>query len=121
MRNTLAIRLLVLLFSFPAPNIPAFALNELKNVQLKKFIRTASYLPYFISWVIAANIFMTFLARGGIINDILIGLHLIDKRIAFFQNGPYFWWIIALANTWKNVGYNAIIYLSAISGIDQQL
>lgn len=58
MRNTLAIRLLVLLFSFPAPNIPAFALKELKNVQLKKFIRTASYLPYLISWVIAANSFL---------------------------------------------------------------
>jgi putative aldouronate transport system permease protein len=121
LRNTLATSLLTLLFSFPAPIILAVLLNEVKHDRVKKFIQTASYLPYFISWVIAANIFMTFLARGGIINDILIGLHLTDTRIAFFQNGPYFWWIIALANTWKNVGYNAIIYLSAISGIDQQL
>ena len=96
-------------------------LNELKNVRLKKFIQTASYLPYFISWVIAANIFLTFLSGGGIVNDLLLGLGLTSERILFFQHGPYFWWIIAIANTWKGIGYNAIIYLSAISGIDEQL
>ena len=121
MRNTLFTSLLTLLFSFPAPIILAVLLNEVRHVRIKKFVQTASYLPYFISWVIAANIFMTFLARGGIINDILVSLHLINERILFFQVGPYFWWIIALANTWKGIGYNAIIYLSAISGIDQQL
>ena len=121
MRNTLATSVLTLLFSFPAPIILAVMLNELKNVQLKKFIQTASYLPYFISWVIAANIFLTFLSGGGIVNDLLISLGLIKERILFFQHGPYFWWIIAIANTWKGIGYNAIIYLSAISGIDEQL
>lgn len=121
MRNTLATSLLTLLFSFPAPIILAVLLNEVKNVKIKKFIQTASYLPYFISWVIAANIFLTFLSGGGLVNDLLLALGLIDERILFFQHGPYFWWIIAIANTWKNVGYNAIIYLSAISGIDQQL
>ena len=121
MRNTLATSLLTLLFSFPAPIILAVMLNELKSIRLKKFIQTASYLPYFISWVIAANIFLTFLAGNGLINDILIGLGLTQERILFFQHGPYFWWIMAIANTWKGMGYNAIIYLSAISGIDQQL
>ncbi len=121
MRNTLMTSFLTLLFSFPAPIILAVLLNEVKSVRIKKFVQTASYLPYFISWVIAANIFMTFLARGGIINDILVGLHLVKERVAFFQHGPYFWWIIAIANTWKGIGYNAIVYLSAISGIDQQL
>ena len=121
MRNTLATSLLTLLFSFPAPIILAVMLNELKNVRLKKFIQTASYLPYFISWVIAANIFLTFLSGGGIVNDLLLGLGLTSERILFFQHGPYFWWIIAIANTWKGIGYNAIIYLSAISGIDEQL
>lgn len=121
MRNTLATSLLTLLFSFPGPIILAILLNELKNVKLKKFIQTASYLPYFISWVIASNIFLTFLSGGGLINDLLMKLGLINQRILFFQNGPYFWWIVAIANTWKGIGYNAIIYLSAISGIDQQL
>ena len=121
MRNTLATSLLTLLFSFPAPIILAIFLNEVQNKKIKSFVQTASYLPYFISWVIAANIFMTFLANNGIINDILIGLGLTNERILFFQNGKYFWWIIAFANTWKGMGYNAIIYLSAVSGIDQQL
>lgn len=121
MRNTLATSLLTLLFSFPAPILLAVLLNEVKNLKVKKFVQTASYLPYFISWVIASNIFMTFLAGNGVINDILIALGLIEERILFFQHGPYFWWIIAIANTWKGIGYNAIIYLSTISGVEQQL
>ncbi len=121
MRNTLATSVLTLLFSFPAPILLAVLLNEVRRIRLKKVIQTASYLPYFISWVIASNIFITFLSGNGIINDLLLALGVIDKRVLFFQNGPYFWWIIALANTWKGMGYNAIIYLAAISGIDQQL
>ena len=121
MRNTLATSLLTLLFSFPAPIIKAVLLNEVQHAKTKKFIQTASYLPYFISWVIAANIFMTFLSGDGVINNILVALHIVDEPVLFFQKGPYFWWIIAIANTWKNMGYTAIIYLSSISGIDQQL
>lgn len=121
MRNTLATSLLTLLFSFPAPIIIAVLLNEVRNAKVKKFVQTASYLPYFISWVIAANIFMTFLSGNGVINDLLRALHIIDEPILFLQKGTYFWWIIAIANTWKNMGYNAIIYLAAISGIDQQM
>lgn len=89
-------------------------------MRMKKFVQTASYLPYFISWVIAANIFLTFLSGDGVVNDILQFLHFTDEDILFFQKGPYFWWIIAIANTWKVMGYNAIIYLAAISGIDQE-
>ena len=121
MRNTLATSILTLLFSFPAPIILAIFLNEVRHAQVKKFIQTASYLPYFISWVIAANIFLTFLSRDGLVNDLLMALHLTKERILFFQHGTYFWWIMAFANTWKTMGYNAIIYLSAISGIDEQL
>lgn len=121
MRNTLATSLLTLLFSFPAPILIAVFLNEVKNVKVKKFVQTASYLPYFISWVIASNIFLTFLSGSGVINDILVALHIVEEPVLFFQNGKYFWWIIAFANTWKNMGYNAIIYLASISGIDQGL
>lgn len=120
MRNTLAMSLLTLLFSFPAPIILALALNEVKCMWAKKFVQTASYLPYFISWVVAANIFITMLSGNGFINDMLRGLGIIDQPILFFQEGPYFWWILAIANTWKVMGYNAIIYLAAISGIDQE-
>ena len=121
MRNTLATSLLTLLFSFPLPIILAICLNEVKNEKVKKFVQTSSYIPYFISWVIAANIFLTFLSSDGVINHLLQFLGLTDKEILFFQHGPYFWWIIAIANAWKVLGYNAIIYMAAISGISQDM
>lgn len=121
MRNTLVTSLLTLLFSFPLPIVLAVLLNEVKNKKVKSFVQTATYLPYFISWVIAANIFMTFLSSDGLINNLLEGLHLIDEPISFFQHGPYFWFILAIANAWKGMGYNAIIYLAAISGIDEEM
>lgn len=121
MRNTLVTSLLTLLFSFPLPIILALLLNEVKHPKIKSFVQTATYLPYFISWVIAANIFMTFLSSSGLINELLQALHLTSEPISFFQHGPWFWFILAIANAWKGMGYNAIIYLSAISGIDQDM
>lgn len=121
MRNTLATSLVTILLSFPLPIILAVFLNEVKNKKVKSFIQTTTYLPYFISWVIAANIFITFLSSDGLINNILMGLGITDHEIMFFQHGPYFWWIIAIANAWKAMGYNAIIYLAAISGISQDM
>lgn len=121
MRNTLATSLLTLLFSFPAPIIIAVCLNEVRSIGGKKFVQTASYLPYFISWVIAANIFLTLLSSDGAVNSLLKFLNITQEPVLFFQKGPWFWWIIALANTWKGMGYNAIIYLAAISGIDPGL
>lgn len=121
MRNTLATSMLTLLFSFPLPILLAILLNEVKNKFGKSFVQTGTYLPYFISWVIVANIFLTFLSSDGLINNILMGLHLVGEPVQFFRNGPYFWWIIAFANAWKGMGYNAIIYLAAISGIEQDM
>lgn len=121
MRNTLAMSVLSLIFSFPVPIAIAVFLNEVRIKWLKKSIQTVSYLPYFISWVIAANIILTFCSGDGIINQVLINMHIISKPILFFQQSQYFWWILALANTWKGIGYNAIIYLAAISGINPEL
>lgn len=85
MRNTLATSLLTLLFSFPLPIILALCLNEVRNQKAKKFVQTASYIPYFISWVIAANIFLTFLSSDGVINNLLKFFGLTDESILFFQ------------------------------------
>lgn len=121
MRNTIASTLLTLLFSFPAPIIIAIAINEAKNAVFKRTVQTVSYLPHFISWVIAANIIVTVLSSDGIVNSLLKWLHLTDKSILFLQEGPYFWWIVALGNTWKEMGYSSIIYLAAISSINTEL
>lgn len=121
MRNTLATSLLTIIFSIPAPIIIALMLNEIKMKRFKKTVQTVSYLPYFISWVVVANIFTLMLSHQGVVNELLIKLHIVDEPVRFFQEGKYFWWIIAVANTWKGMGYNAIIYLSAIAGIDNAI
>ncbi len=121
MRNTLATSLLTIIFSIPAPIIIALMLNEIRMRRFKKVVQTVSYLPYFISWVVVANIFVTLLSQEGVINSICMKIGLIDEPIRYFQNGKYFWWIIAIANTWKGMGYNSIIYLSAITGIDNAI
>ncbi|MCL6459934.1 MAG: ABC transporter permease subunit [Gorillibacterium sp.] len=121
MRNTLASTLITLLFSFPMPILIAIAINEIKSVGFKKTVQTASYLPYFISWVIAANIIVTLLSSDGAINGLLKLLHITNESVLFLQEGKYFWWIVAMGNTWKDMGYSSIMYLAAISAINPEL
>jgi putative aldouronate transport system permease protein len=121
LRNTLAQGMLTLLFLFPAPIILAIAINEVRLRFFKRTIQTISYFPYFISWVIAANIIITMLSSEGPVNQLLMALHLVDKPILFFQNGHMFWGIIGFSNAWKDFGFNAIIYLAAIAGINSEL
>ena len=119
MRNTLVMSTLTLLLGFPLPILIAIFLNEVRTKKLKTTLQTTSYLPYFISWVIAANFMLVMFGANGPVNQILLSLGWTEERILFFQNGRMFWWIIAASNTWKIMGYNAIIYLASISGIPQ--
>ncbi|WP_420832308.1 ABC transporter permease [Paenibacillus humicola] len=121
MRNTLAQSLLSLLLGFPAPIILALAINEVRSGFFKKIFQTISYLPHFISWVIAANIIITLLSSQGLVNKVLMLLHITDEPVAFFQHGHYFWWIIASSNMWKDMGFNAIMYLAGIASINPEL
>lgn len=120
-RNTIVSSLLTLFFAFPAPILIALILNEVKHALFKKTVQTVSYLPHFISWVIAANIIVTLLSSDGIINKILQFLQITDESILFMQEGKYFWFIMAISNTWKDMGYNSIIFLAAISAINPEL
>lgn len=121
MRNTLVSSAMSLAFGFIAPLIFAIILNECRNRIFKKWVQTASYVPYFVSWVIAANMIVSMLSTTGLLNQFLIALGLIDSGIPFLTEGKNFWLIIALSNTWKEMGYNAIIYLAAITAIDTGL
>jgi len=121
LRNTLAISGLNIIFGFPAPIILALLLNELRNKHFKKIVQTVSYLPNFISWVVAASLIFSLLGSEGIINQLILDLGLAEESIGFLSTGSYFWWIITIANIWKSVGWSAIIYLSAIAGIDEEL
>ena len=121
MRNTLAISGLNILFGFPAPIILALLLNELQNRHFKKVVQTVSYLPNFISWVVAASLIFTLFGSEGVINRLIQDMGLTEEPVGFLSTGKYFWWLITMANIWKGVGWSAIIYLSAMAGIDREL
>lgn len=122
MRNTLGMSILGLIFGFTIPIIFALLLNEIKGTRFKRSVQTISYLPHFVSWVVAASIVTTMLSRSGIVNDVLIKLGIVHvgKEIAFMEKPTWFWMIVTLSDVWKETGWNAIIYLAAITGIDQE-
>lgn len=117
-RNTLAMGVLNLVTSFIMAIVFAILLNEITSKIWKKSVQTISYLPHFLSWIIVTGIMHDALSTTGIINEILMKLHLINTEINFFAHQKYFWPIVAFANLWKETGWNAIIYLAAITAID---
>lgn len=121
LRNTIMLNGLALVFSFPAPIILALFLNELKNVQFKKTVQTISYLPHFLSWVIFGGIVIEMLMPGGVISATLYKLGLIAEPINFMAKGEYFYGIYTVINIIKTVGFGSILYVAAITGIDQEL
>lgn len=122
MRNTLGMSLLDLIIGFPIPIIFALLLNEIKNEHFKRTVQTVSYLPHFVSWVVVASIISKILSpQGGAVNELLMALGIIKRPIQFLAIPQLFWWIVTFATIWKEMGWNSIIYLAAISGIDPQL
>ena len=117
-RNTLAMGVLNLVTTFLMAIIFAILLNEVRNMFGKKFVQTVSYLPHFLSWIVVTGILHDALSSTGIINEMLVNLGILNSPINFFANPGYFWPIVAFANVWKETGWNAIIYLAAITSID---
>jgi len=120
LRNTLAQSVINLVLGFVTAIGLAVLINELTNLKFKRVVQTISYLPHFLSWVVAAALVSSILSVDGVINDILMGLNIIDDEILWLGIGEYFWGILGASEVWKNVGWNTIIYLAAISMIDQE-
>ncbi|QQZ61072.1 sugar ABC transporter permease [Paenibacillus sonchi] len=118
LRNTLVMSTIQLVLGFVTAITLALLLNELKNLIFKRVVQTVSYLPHFISWVVASSIVLTVLSPDGIINLLLTKLHLLDKPELWMGKGNYFWGILGVTQVWKDVGWNTIIYLAAITSID---
>ncbi len=117
-RNTVALSILKLIFTFPLPILFALMVNEIRNVKFKKLLQTCSYLPHFISWVIISSISYQFLSQSGIINTVLGMLHL-SEPIKFLTDAGLFWGVAVFLDVWKEMGWWAIIFLAAIVGISQ--
>ena len=119
LRNTIAISVLNLIFGFPAPIIFALLLNEVNNKIFKKTLQTVSYLPYFISLVIVCGLVADFTASDGPITELIVSLG--GERMNYLGQPEYFRPIYILSDMWQGIGFSSIIYLAALSGIDQEL
>ena len=121
MRNNLVMGALRVFIGFPIPIIFAVMLNELRSVKFKKATQTISYLPHFISWAVAATLMFDFFAlENGAVNEVLLLLRVIDEPIFFFGNSRYFWGIFIGTHIWKQLGWDAIIFVAAITSIDTE-
>lgn len=120
-RNTFAMGALNLVTSTVMAILFAVLLNEIRSTIAKKTVQTISYLPHFLSWIVVTGILHDSLSSTGIINDLLMRAGIVDQAINFFAYPEFFWPIVAFANCWKETGWNAIIYLSAITAIDPSL
>ena len=121
LRNTLAMSTLGITIGFICPILFAFMLSEIGHIKTKKFVQTASYLPHFISWVVAGSMIKSILGADGVLNDLLISLGFNKDKIMFLQTPDWYWSIYTVANIWKGLGWSTIIYLSAMSGVDEEL
>ncbi|WP_336772478.1 ABC transporter permease [Paenibacillus sp. MMO-58] len=121
-KNTLGINLIGSLVGIPVTIIFALLLNEIVGTKFKSAIQTITYLPHFLSWVIYGGLYITLLnPQEGIINYLLVHLHLVNEPLQFLSDPSYFWGLAIVTNLLKDLGWGAILYLAAMSGVDQSL
>ena len=119
--NTLGLNLLRLAVCFPAGIIFAIMLNEMRSVKFKRIAQTLSYLPHFLSWVIVAGIMLNWMGESGLLTQLFVAAGLVSAPRNLLGSPDGFWRILVSAELWKELGWSAIIYIAAISGIDQNL
>ncbi len=131
--NTIALSVLHIVWLFPLAILLALFINELQSIKFKKVVQTVSYLPHFVSVAAIAGMLTMFLSsqgtpagsesymNEGIINQFLLKLGLIDKGISFLDRTEYFRTIYIASDVWQGIGWSAIVYIAALSGVDQEL
>lgn len=119
MTNTLRISITALITTFPAPIILALLLNEVKSNGYKRVVQSVTYMPHFVSLVVICGMIKTFTMDTGIINTILSYFGF--ERTSLLLHPQYFVPIYVISEIWTLIGWNSIVYLAALSGIDQQL
>jgi putative aldouronate transport system permease protein len=121
-QNTLLTSVLKITTGFISAILLAVMLNEVRRIGFKRTVQTISYLPFFVSWVVAVNIvYLALSPSDGIVNVLLLKTGIVKDPIPFMGKPNYFYGVVALSNVWKNVGWNAIIYLAAMTAIDPEL
>ena len=120
LKNTFAMSTITLTTSW-LPMFFAIFMNELKCVPFRKFVQTVTTLPNFISWVLVYSVAYSIFNSTGMMNTLLMNLGLITEPILFLQSSEHVWLTQWLWLTWKNLGWAAIMYIAAISSIDDEL
>ena len=119
LKNTLIINGMKILILFPVPIITAIMLNEIRSAMYKKVLQTTIYIPYLFSWVMIFGIFYSLLGSYGMLNTLIVKLG--GTRIRFFTSTDTFRGLLVFTEGWRETGYNAVIYLAAIVGVDTTL
>ena len=118
-KNTIVLNVVNLIITFPAPIILALLLNEISSSKYKRVVQTVTYLPHFLSTVVVVGMMTSMFNSTGIVNRLLGQLGI--GPIAFLNEAQYFRPMYIGSNIWQNVGWDAIIFLSALSGLDMAL
>ena len=119
LRNTLLISLYGIIFSFPAPILLALLMNEMHSRWYKRTVQTITYMPYFISMIVICGMLMDFLKMDGVITTILAVLGMPNEN--YLMKPEAFRTIYVASDIWQNCGWTSIIYMAALSSIDQEL
>ncbi|MBQ3797680.1 MAG: sugar ABC transporter permease [Butyrivibrio sp.] len=120
LKNTFAMSGITLGTSW-LPMLFAVFLNEIRGVKFRKFVQTVTTLPNFVSWVMVYSIAFSLFNSTGMLNSLLMKLGLIDAPVLFLQSSNHVWFTQWLWLTWKNLGWAAIMYIAAISSIDDEM
>ena len=120
MKNTFALSFLGIATSF-LPVLFAVFLNEMRCKWCKSIVQTITTVPNFISWTLVYAIAFALFSTNGMVNSLLMRLKVIETAIKFLDSNEHVWLSMILWSMWKGMGWNAIMYLAAISGIDQEL
>jgi ABC-type polysaccharide transport system, permease component len=118
LRNTFTLSALSIVFGFPAPILLALMINEVQNTKFKRVVQTITYMPYFISLVVTCSIITIYCQQDGLFSNIAVLFG--GERQNFLINVNAFRPIYVISGIWQNIGWNSIIYLAALSGIDME-
>ncbi|GLX67235.1 ABC transporter permease [Paenibacillus glycanilyticus] len=121
MHNTIGMSILKLVITFAAPILFALIMNEIRSNAYKKVVQTISTLPHFLSYVIVATLCLIFLDPQGIVNHVLMSLHLTKEPIEFMAEAKWFWGLGSALDLWKETGWGAIVFLAAITGVNGEV
>jgi putative aldouronate transport system permease protein len=118
LKNTIVISIYSLIFEFPAPILLALLINEVRSKRYKKLVQSVTYMPYFISMIVIAGLIRDFTDSGGVINSIFVYFGGADTSM--LQNANLFRPLYIISEIWQKAGWESIIYLAALMGIDQE-